>query len=107
MSDTTSVASGLLHALIMSGLGFYAFRLGWIRLRIPGSAAPNPIEWGAITLARLVQGEAAAKRKKAELMKPDRIRRSGYYFLIGGSIFLVGGCLQLVAWIAKIIGLWL
>jgi hypothetical protein len=71
-------------------------------VRNPTSVAPGPLKLIACALVRIVQGEAAANRKKAELMKPDRIRRDGYWTLIGGYIFVAGGCLGLVGWIAKI-----
>jgi hypothetical protein len=105
MSDMISVASGLMGALITCGLGLYALRRGWAMLQIPTDVAPGPLELVAIALVRIVQGEAAVTRKKAELMKPDRIRRSGYFALIAGGGLLAGGCLQLVGWIGKIVGL--
>jgi hypothetical protein len=63
----------------------------------------------AIVLVCIVQGEAAAMRKRTELLRPERVRRSGHHAIAAGSLLLTGGlagvCLQLVVWISKVIGL--
>jgi hypothetical protein len=105
MDNTMPIVRGLVIALITCGLGLCTIRRGWRMLRTPGDVAPDLLRLVAIVLVRIVQGDAVAMRKRAELMKPDRIRRSGRYVLIAGALLLGGGCLQLVGWISKIIGL--
>ena len=74
-------------------------------LRAPASSAVPWLWRLVIKLIRQIRGEAAAAHKEAELMKPDRIRRSGYYALMVGGGLLIGGCLQLAGWIIKVLGI--
>lgn len=105
MNSTISVVSGLVEVLLMCGLGLYTFRRGWTMVRAPTTATLSLPRLVAIALVRMIQGEAAAMRKNAELSRPDAIRRSGYYALIVGSGLCIGGCLGFAGWIGKLIGL--
>jgi hypothetical protein len=104
VSDEMSVSRGLAIALMYCGLGLYSFWRGRVMLTT-APHTPSGLPWLVIELIRRTQGETAAAHKKAQLMQPDRIRRSGYYALVAGSMLLIAGGLQLAGWIGKIMGL--
>jgi hypothetical protein len=64
--------------------------------RNPLGVKPSPIDEIAITLVYLIKGERAAEHKRIELMRPDRIKKSSYLYIIMGCGLLLGGFLQLV-----------
>lgn len=103
--NTATPVSRFLVAFITGGLGLYVIWRGWTMMRDPAAASPTLFQLLAVKLAHIVQGEKSATRKRAELMQPDRVRRSGLNALIVGSLLLIGGCLQIVGWIWKIINL--
>lgn len=47
-------------------------------------------------LVRSISGEDEANRRKNIQMNDEKIRRNGYYALIGGSILLIGGLYLLI-----------
>ena len=99
------LAQDWLLALIALGLGLYTYLQGRKMATNPTSAPLSPIAWIAIGLVYMVQGEEAAAAKKAELVQPSRLQRSGQYAkAVGGGLILVG-CLQFTAWILKLIGM--
>jgi hypothetical protein len=104
MGNTASIHREVVMSLIALGLGFFTVRQGWRLAKFPTKAAPMPTYRLAIWLVSVIQGEAAAMRKKAELMQPRRLRRSGYYALAVGSCLLLGGGLLVIVWILKIGG---
>jgi len=81
----------------------YGLWQGWLRLRQPGSslvllAIP---EIGSLALMWIVGGASAAARHRATLMQADRVRRSGYFYLLAGFGMGLAGCLALVGWLAQ------
>jgi hypothetical protein len=77
----------------------YSLWQAWLRLKTPNSrlllfAAP---EMGSILFIRVVRGTAAAARHRAGLMRPERVRRSGYYYLLGGVGLAFSSCLAFAA----------
>ena len=105
MGNTASIHREVVMSLIALGLGLFTVRQGWRLAKFPTKAAPMPTYRLAIWLVSVIHGEAAAMRKKDELLKPERLRRSGYYALAVGSGLLVVGGLQIAAWILRSIGL--
>ena len=71
----------------------------------PIEASPTPTYQIAISLVRMVQGEEAAIQKRNELMMPEKVRRSGIYYLIGGGGLLLAGFVQVVGLVLKMIGM--
>jgi hypothetical protein len=104
MGNTTSIHREVVMSLITLSLGLFTVWQGWRLVKFPTKAAPMPTYRLAIWLVGIIQGEAAAMSKKAELMKPERLRRSGYYALAAGSCLLVGGGLLVIVLILKIVG---
>jgi hypothetical protein len=105
MGNSIPTIREVLMSLLILGTGLYTMWRGWRLSRFPTKAAPPTTYRLAIWLSNATRGEAAAMRKKDELLKPGRLRRSGYYALAVGSGLLVVGGLQIAAWILRSIGL--
>jgi len=99
------VFADLVVALATCGLGLYVVRRGYLMVQTPTSVGLPGLWRLVIELIRRTRGEAAAMRKEAELVRPERIQRSGRYALVAGSLLLIGGGVQLVGWIGRILGL--
>jgi hypothetical protein len=54
-------------------------------------------------LVRSISGKDEANRRKNIQMSSEKIRRNGYYALIGGSILLIGGLYLLIETITIVI----
>jgi hypothetical protein len=87
----------LFQALVMSIGGLYTLWQGWIRLRNPAGYSADLFEPITLTLSRLLQGEIKAAQVRAQLRQPDKVRRTGYYALVGGAGLLISGGLSLLA----------
>jgi hypothetical protein len=86
-------------ALLTSLLGLFLYWQGWLRSRRPTSEYVLPSLPGlfSIGLVFVSQGSLKASMKKAELMNPARLQRSGYVYLVVGNGLLIAGLLQLTA----------
>ena len=96
MGDGTSIALKVVMSLVSLGLGLYTVWRGWKLAKFPTQATPMPTFRLVIWLTGAIQGEVVAMSRKAELMKPERLRRSGHYALAAGCGLLVVGALGAV-----------
>lgn len=104
MSDSTSIAREVVMSLVAFGMGFYTIWRGWKLAKFPTQATPIPTYRVAIWLISMIQGEEAAMSRKAELTKPERLRRSGYYALAAGCGLLIVGGLGVAGLLLRIVG---
>lgn len=84
----------IFRAILLCVGGLYAVWQGWIRVRRPDGLSADLFEPITLVISRILQGEVKMLQVKAELHKPDKVRRTGYYFLVGGVGLFVAGCLN-------------
>ena len=91
-------ANAFFAIALLAIAGAYSLWQGWLRINKPSSelalmASPEML---TVMLVSVFQGEQKAAQKKAEMTAPERMRRSGQYYLAGGGLFLTGAILQIV-----------
>ncbi|HSJ59466.1 MAG TPA: hypothetical protein VLC95_19935 [Anaerolineae bacterium] len=92
-----------IHFFVLAA-GFYTLYRGWRLVKYPDRATLRFTAHVAIALCFLFGGLDAAQQLRAELTTPARMRRSGIYALLGGTMLSLGGALQVLAWLLRSVG---
>jgi hypothetical protein len=96
-SNGFTAARDVLLSMVTFGIAIYAIWRGWRLSKHPSEAAPPMTYRFVVWVIWILQNEAAAMDRKAELMKPESLRDSGHYALaVGGGLLVVAG-LQVIS----------